>query len=129
MKDGFRKEKENIAKDRKVIPDPIDDRKFQEWKEFYRRKLLEDDKYLFFNFFLFFWCGSCFQLILFYTNLFHSFLLYSSSNHSISMLDHKVIEDECISNPKRKINIILFVSLTFIILSFISGDRIHYYNL
>ena len=24
---------ENIAKDRKVIPDPIDDRKFQEWKE------------------------------------------------------------------------------------------------
>ena len=22
-----------IAKDRKVIPDPIDDRKFQEWKE------------------------------------------------------------------------------------------------
>ena len=25
--------KENIAKDRKVIPDPIDDRKFQEWKE------------------------------------------------------------------------------------------------
>ena len=23
---------ENIAKDRKVIPDPIDDRKFQEWK-------------------------------------------------------------------------------------------------
>ena len=23
----------NIAKDRKVIPDPIDDRKFQEWKE------------------------------------------------------------------------------------------------
>ncbi len=27
------KRKENIAKDRKVIPDPIDDRKFQEWKE------------------------------------------------------------------------------------------------
>ena len=25
--------KEKIAKDRKVIPDPIDDRKFQEWKE------------------------------------------------------------------------------------------------
>ena len=24
---------ENIAKERKVIPDPIDDRKFQEWKE------------------------------------------------------------------------------------------------
>ena len=24
---------ENIAKDRKVIPEPIDDRKFQEWKE------------------------------------------------------------------------------------------------
>ena len=24
---------ENIAKDKKVIPDPIDDRKFQEWKE------------------------------------------------------------------------------------------------
>ena len=24
---------ENMAKDRKVIPDPIDDRKFQEWKE------------------------------------------------------------------------------------------------
>ena len=24
---------ENTAKDRKVIPDPIDDRKFQEWKE------------------------------------------------------------------------------------------------
>ena len=24
---------ENIAKDRKVIPDPIDDRKFHEWKE------------------------------------------------------------------------------------------------
>jgi len=24
--------RENIAKDRKVIPDPIDDRKFQEWK-------------------------------------------------------------------------------------------------
>jgi len=24
------KERENIAKDRKVIPDPIDDRKFQE---------------------------------------------------------------------------------------------------
>ena len=23
----------NIAKDMKVIPDPIDDRKFQEWKE------------------------------------------------------------------------------------------------
>ena len=25
--------KMKIAKDRKVIPDPIDDRKFQEWKE------------------------------------------------------------------------------------------------
>jgi len=24
---------QNIEKDRKVIPDPIDDRKFQEWKE------------------------------------------------------------------------------------------------
>ena len=23
----------NIAKERRVIPDPIDDRKFQEWKE------------------------------------------------------------------------------------------------
>ena len=26
----IRKDKENIAKDKKVIPDPIDDRKFQE---------------------------------------------------------------------------------------------------
>ena len=26
-------EDENIAKDMKVIPDPMDDRKFQEWKE------------------------------------------------------------------------------------------------
>ena len=26
-------DKEKIAKERKVIPDPIDDRKFQEWKE------------------------------------------------------------------------------------------------
>jgi hypothetical protein len=25
--------KKKIAKERKVIPDPIDDRKFQEWKE------------------------------------------------------------------------------------------------
>ena len=29
----FQDIKEKIAKDRKVIPDPIDDRKFQEWKE------------------------------------------------------------------------------------------------
>ena len=28
-----KKKKVKIAKDRKVIPDPIDDRKFQEWKE------------------------------------------------------------------------------------------------
>ena len=27
------KEGKNIAKERRVIPDPIDDRKFQEWKE------------------------------------------------------------------------------------------------
>ena len=34
MKDKVKKLiKEKIAKDRKVIPDPIDDRKFQEWKE------------------------------------------------------------------------------------------------
>ena len=30
---GTCKEEKKIAKDRKVIPDPIDDRKFQEWKE------------------------------------------------------------------------------------------------
>ena len=29
----IQKLKENIAKERKVIPDPIDDRRFQEWKE------------------------------------------------------------------------------------------------
>ena len=33
MDNGWTENKENIAKDRKVIPDPIDDRKFQEWKE------------------------------------------------------------------------------------------------
>ena len=34
MKDKVKKLiKEKIAKDRKVIPDPIDDRKFHEWKE------------------------------------------------------------------------------------------------
>ena len=30
---GYQKRMKNIAKDSKVIPDPIDDRKFQEWKE------------------------------------------------------------------------------------------------
>ena len=33
LQNGWTENKENIAKDRKVIPDPIDDRKFQEWKE------------------------------------------------------------------------------------------------
>ena len=29
----IKEEKEKIAKEKKVIPDPIEDRKFQEWKE------------------------------------------------------------------------------------------------
>ena len=33
MKKKRKSMKEKIAKDRKVIPDPIDDRKFHEWKE------------------------------------------------------------------------------------------------
>ena len=31
-------DKEKIAKERKVIPDPIDDRKFQEWKETQKKR-------------------------------------------------------------------------------------------
>ena len=32
MKHKKQENKPNIAKDMKVIPEPIDDRKFQEWK-------------------------------------------------------------------------------------------------
>ena len=38
--------KENIAKDKKVIPDPMDDRKFQEWKESGKSGILSVNQHL-----------------------------------------------------------------------------------